>query len=120
MTTKETAQRESDILNDEGVVIVNVVSSVTGPKGKLARSMYATYKQVFPQVYLFPVEDVNQSGAMQNVMLVALKAKIKPDLNPVDSPFKESLSHLWTEPIEDEPILTDNWAPVDYFVSQAL
>lgn len=120
LTTKETAQRESDILNDEGVVIVNVVSSVTGPKGKLARSMYATYKQVFPQVYLFPVEDVNQSGAMQNVMLVALKAKIKPDLNPVDSPFKESLSHLWTEPIEDEPILTDNWAPVDYFVSQAL
>lgn len=120
LTTKEVAQRESEILNEEGLVIINVVSAMTGPKGKLARSMYATYKQIFPQVYLFPVEASDKSDMMQNVMLVALKTKIKPNFEPINSSYKEQLSHLWTKSIDSEPILTDNWAPVDYFVSQAL
>ncbi len=120
LTTKEVAQKEYGALNDEGVVIVNIVSAINGPGGRLARSMYATYKEVFPQVYLFPVETSDQDTVVQNVMLVALKDKIKPNFQPLNSPWKDFLTHHWTKPIASEPILTDNWAPVDYFVSQAL
>lgn len=120
LTTKEVARQEYEALNDEGLVIINVVSAITGPKGRLSQSMYATYKEIFPQVYLFPVGTSDQTDAIQNVMLVALKAKIKPNFEPIDSPFKEALSHLWTKPIASAPVLTDDWAPVDYFVSQML
>jgi spermidine synthase len=120
LATKEAAQAEFDALNNDGAVIVNVVSAVTGPKGRLTRSMYATYKEIFPQVYLLPVGTNDQAEAMQNVMLVALKAKIKPNFKPIDSPYQELLSHLWTKPIAGAPVLTDDWAPTDYFVSQTL
>lgn len=120
LTTKEVAQKEFATLNDDGLVIINVVSAVTGHKGKLARSMYATYKQIFPQVYLFPVGTVEQADSLQNVMLVAMKSKIKPNFAPIDSPYQELLSHLWTKPVASAPILTDDWAPTDYLVSQTL
>lgn len=120
LTTKEIAQKEYEALNSEGLVMINVVSAITGSKGRLARSMYATYKEVFPQVYLFPVESSDKADKIQNVMLVALKAKIKPNFKPLDGAWQEPLSHLWTKSIDSEPILTDNWAPTDYFISQAL
>jgi spermidine synthase len=120
LTTKEVAQKEYSALNDDGLVIVNIVAAVTGPKGRLTRSLYATYKEVFPQVYLLPIGSVAEASRVQNVMLVALKTKIKPNFEPLTSPYKDFLSHVWTKPLDHEPILTDDWAPVDYFISQAL
>ena len=55
LTTKEAVQNKYDILNDEGVVILNIISSINGEQGKFLRAEYATYQNIFPQVYLFPV-----------------------------------------------------------------
>lgn len=120
LTTKETVAKEYETLNEEGAVVVNVVSAITGEKGKLTRSMYYTYKQIFPQVYLFPVNAPQDGSAMQNVMLVALKSKVKPNFISDNTETQSQLKNLWTKPIDKAPVLTDDWAPTDYFVSQTL
>ena len=121
LTTKETIQKKFDILNDNGVVIVNIISSIKGEKGQFLRAEYATYKNIFPQVYLFPVQEPNDDNEIQNIMLVALKSKKDPIFNNTDPKLKEYLQHLWKGEVDmDMPILTDDYAPVDYYISKII
>jgi spermidine synthase len=120
LTTKEAAAKEFGTLTNDGVVVVNVISALTGSKGQMARSLYYTYKQIFPQVYLFPVNAPQDGSVVQNIMLVALKSKVKPNFISSDQQLQGYLDHLWTKPIPAAPILTDDWAPTDYFISQIL
>lgn len=123
LTTKEAVQKKFNILNDKGVVILNVISAITGDKGKFLRAEYATYKSVFPQVYIFPVQNPDNGQEVQNIIIVALKSK-----DIIDSTFSSNelslnkyLQHQWTTKIDlDLPILTDDYAPVDYYINQAL
>ncbi len=117
LSTVECVGRMHDLLVDDGVVVVNILSAMEGDKGRFLRAECATFKAVFPQVYLFPV---NSSGGTywQNVILVALKSDRKPEFRSEDPSFDELLQHLRTEPIErDLPILTDDYAPVDRYVA---
>ena len=73
LTTKEAVQKKFDILQENGIVILNIISAIEGEKGKFLRAEYATYKSIFPQVYLFPVRDQNNGNDVQNIILIALK-----------------------------------------------
>jgi len=120
LTTKEAVQKKYDILNDNGVVILNIILVIEGDKGKFLRAEYATYKNTFPQVYLFPVENQNDGSRVQNIMLVALKSKKEQKFNSSDPQLNEYLQHLWKEPVNmDMPILTDDYAPVEYYINKA-
>jgi spermidine synthase len=116
LTTREAVRKEYDALSDGGVIMVNILSAIDGEKGKFARAEYATYKEIFPQVFLFLVKNINDASQPQNVMLVALKSEKIPDWK---SPYKETdefLSRVWKKPIADDvPILTDDFAPVEYY-----
>ncbi len=121
LTTKETVQKKYDILNNNGVVILNIISSIEGDKGKFLRAEYATYKNIFPQVYLFPVKAPNDGNVRQNIILVALKSKEEPIFNNDNQKLNEYLQHLWKRTVDaDMPILTDDYAPVDYYISELL
>ena len=121
LTTREVVQRKYDILNEGGLVILNIISSIEGEKGKFLRAEYKTYKSVFPHVYLFPVGSPDNGTEVQNIMLVALKAKDRPVFTNGDPKLDEYLGHLWREEISnDVPILSDDYAPVDYYISKAL
>lgn len=114
LTTKEAIQKEYDALNDGGVVIVNLISSVTGKNGLFARAEYATYRAVFPQVYLFPIGE--KADHTQNIMLVGYKSSIIPSFESPDPVVAALLNHRWTSEIAaDVPVLTDDFAPVDYY-----
>lgn len=122
LTTKEATQKKYDILNNNGVVILNIISAIEGDEGKFLRAEYATYKSIFPQVYLFPVASKDDGLGVQNIMLVALKSKDNKykmvDSNPK---INEYLEHLWTKDIVmDIPILTDDYAPVDSYVGDMI
>jgi spermidine synthase len=118
LTTKEAVQKQYDILNDNGVVILNTISSLNGDKGRFLRAEYLTYKSIFPQVYLFPVKDVKDENVVQNIILVAIKSDKAPTFSDDDPKLNEYLQHLWTKEIkQDVPILTDDFAPVDYYVN---
>jgi len=123
MTTKEAVRKIFGALNDNGVAIVNIISSIEGVKGQFLRAEYATYKDVFPQVYLFPVNDQNDGEKVQNIILVALKS----GNNSVESFLSNELElngylqHLWKKKINlDMPILTDDFAPVDYYINKII
>jgi len=116
LTTKEAVTKQYEALNDGGVVMVNIVSAIEGDKGKFARAEYATYKEVFPQVYLFKVKDMKESNKIQNIILLALKSnKVFKWENP-DKEINQYLNQVWDKPIPiDMPILTDDFAPVEYY-----
>jgi len=121
LTTKETVKRMYEMLNDDGVILVNMISSIEGEGGEFLRAEYATFKTVFTQVYLFPVEDAHNSLEVQNIILVALKSKQKPPLTSNDRELNGYLKNLWTKEIqEDMPVLTDDYAPVDNYIMKII
>ena len=121
LTTKEAVQKKYNILNDDGVVILNIISAIEGEKGKFLRAEYATYKSLFPQVYLFPVAGSGYGNIVQNIILVALKSEKDQTFNDSDPKLNEYLQHLWKKTVDaDIPILTDNFAPVDYYINKVI
>lgn len=121
LTTREALQKQYDILNDRGIVILNIISAIEGDKGLFLRAEYATYKNIFPQVYLFPVNNPAAGAAMQNIILIALKSTEKPNLSSADPDLDKFLKHFWPGAINsDMPILTDDFAPVDYYMSKTI
>jgi len=121
LTTKETVEKIYQALNDNGVVLSNLISAIEGNKGKFLRAEYATYKSVFPQTFILPVQDAKQSLRDQNIILVALKSKVTPAWTSANFEFNEYLSHLWREPIPaDLPILTDDYSPVEQYIAEIL
>lgn len=121
LTTKEAVQKKYNILNDDGIVILNIIAAIEGEKGEFLRAEYATYKSLFPQVYLFPVAYSGSSKMVQNIILVALKSEKEQTFDDSDPKLNEYLQHLWKKMVDaDVPILTDNFAPVDYYMNKAI
>ena len=139
LTTREAVEKMYGHLDENGVVFANLISSITGDTGKFLRAEYATFKDVFPYVYVFLVE--TDGSVLQNIMLVAAKSaptalgvgsRRGEGPNEVGTPQKAGnsvgfkskntelqkyLNHLWKEPILlDMPILTDDYAPVEQYI----
>jgi spermidine synthase len=118
LSTIEAVRRIDHVLVDDGVALVNLIAAIDGDAGRFLRAEVATFKAVFPRVYLFPVADPLDSRRWQNIMLVALKSKSEPNFLSDDPKIAQLLTHLWEGPIaEDLPPLTDDHAPVDYYTS---
>lgn len=120
LTTKEAVNRIYKSLNDDGVVLMNIVSAINGNKGKLFRAEYSTFKEQFSQIYIFPIREDN-GYSVQNIMLVALKNDKIPKLDNSDTEINYLLSHYWNKEIaKDMPILTDDFSPVEQYVAEFL
>jgi spermidine synthase len=118
LSTVEAVQKIHATLVDDGIVLVNILAALEGDAGRFLRAELVTFKAVFPQVYLFPVTDPDDRQRWQNIMLVALKATSEPSLRSTRSELDLMLTHLRTEPLsENLPPLTDDYAPVDYFLA---
>lgn len=108
LTTKEAVEKEAGLLNENGAVIVNLISSL---EGEFFKAEYATYKEVFKNVYVFGVA-TDDKYRKQNLMLVATQNEI-PSSN---EEYKEYLDHLIKGDIKKSKVLTDDFAPVDFLV----
>jgi spermidine synthase len=119
MTTQEAVQKTYDCLRPDGVVLVNIISAIEGEKGEFLRAEYATFKRIFPQVYIFPVNNSKDGIEVQNQMLVALKTDKVPDFISSNPELQSYLSHRWNKDIAlDMPILTDGFSPVDSYIQK--
>jgi len=129
LTTTEAVEKIYNSLSDDGLFILNLIASLEGKKSTFFKAEYNTIKKIFPQVYVFPVwyQQGKDLSKYQNIVLIATKDKNRLTLNELElkaSPEqKELLKLLWPKQIESfesTPILTDEFAPVDYYMSKML
>ena len=119
LTTKETVQALSDVLDKDGVVLVNCISAAEGPKSRFYRALLATYRSVFPRVESFLVGNRNDPAEFQNIMLAAFKSPRAPQLTSPKADLQAMLDARYDAPATrpgDPPVLTDDFAPVDHYL----
>lgn len=121
LTTVEAIQKKYDMLNENGVVIENLIASIDGPAGAFMKSEFATFKEVFPQVFLFACHDPLDKDRLQSISMVAVKSDQAPSFSNTDDMLQDFLDHKIDVVIpSDVIILTDEYAPVEYFAMKIL
>jgi spermidine synthase len=125
LTTREAVLKIYNILNESGAIYANIISSLNENNNHFLRAELATYKSVFPQVYLFAVQYPNPSDVekdyFQNFLLVGLKSSEKPLFSNENEDLNKYLSHRYVfgEDFATD-ILTDEYAPVEFYANKAL
>jgi spermidine synthase len=125
LTTREAVQRIYEVLTDEGAVFANIISTLNPDNNRFLQAQTLTYMSVFPQVLLFAVQYPNPTEAeknlYQNIMLVGLKSEKSYGSTSDDPEINSFLSHFIELELSDQAfILTDEYAPVEYFASKGL
>jgi len=121
LTTLEAVRKVSDLLDEDGVFIINVISSLEGEKSTFFRAQYKTLAQVFAGVHAFPSHGAEYDPQeVQNIMVVASKRKTDVEALRLEYPageMKELLGHHYAKevPTDDVVVLTDDFAPVSHY-----
>ena len=133
LTTSEFMDVLRDRLTPGGVVVTNIIGSLTGDRSKLFRSMYRTYSTSFASVAVHPVGSVPgvvDDETSRNIILVAGEnaAPARAELetrwktlnagrrDPVDLRAAIRGRYEATIPFRDVPTLTDDFAPTDHLL----
>ena len=129
LVTQEFLRLAQRRLAPGGVIVTNAIGALSGPGSRLFRSIYRTYRTVFPTVLVHPAKEGDHRGdeAYRNLILIATegaaperghlaerwagvreRAPAAPDLARAilgreDAPI----------PTDDVPTLTDDYAPTD-------
>ena len=110
LTTYEAMCNAKRMLNEGGIVMTNVISSLEGKDSKFIKHEYATYKKVFDDVKLFMVntQDKNQ---VQNLILIGIKGE-----SNIDKSKEEKYQVLLETEVKDfesdSQIPTDDFTPI--------
>ena len=114
LVTKEAMQLMYNSLNENGLMFVNVISTMNGKGSNLFKSEYVTTKAIFDQVKVFPVftKSVNEN---QNIVIMGYKGKnlvaMKGDAQLEKLKLMETNVDSY---MQNSKILTDDFAPVEY------
>jgi spermidine synthase len=120
LTTLEAVRHISRVLDDDGVVIVNVGGSIRGRTSSFFQAELATYRAVFPHVFVFKVNPDHADDRTQNLMIVACKSVCDRTPDRTDAEVSRMLTHRYTADFPVQvPVLTDDLAPVEYYNSFA-
>lgn len=121
LTTMEAIQKQYDLLNDGGLVLVNVIQAVEGKSSLFLQAEIKSFQQVFPQVFLFADGGENKRTQIQSTIIVAVKSKEKFDFQSADLGLDSLLAKKVNEPIPlTQAVLYDDFAPVDYLAFRGL
>ncbi len=125
LMTWEFMQLLSSKLNPNGVVISNLIGSLVGDTSDIIRAEYKTIISVFPNIAVFATSSFS-IGSVQNIMLVFARSDSPLLTERLSSPEVVDLAaslpappdypdHMFqtTLPVEDVPLLTDHYAPVE-------
>jgi spermidine synthase len=129
MTTYEFLELARSRLTPGGVIVTNLIGSIQGSGSKLFRSIYRTYRAVFPTVVVHPVIDRPGTAGTDtlNLILVATESPeptegflisrwrqlraSSPKAPDLTIPIRNRVER--TLPFRDVPTLTDDYAPTD-------
>jgi spermidine synthase len=121
LTTIEAVREIDRVLDSEGVVIFNLGSAISGNASRFLQSEFATYRAVFPSVHLFKVNREKTDEQVQNLIIVACKTECLPGQSTsADEKVEQLLASRYIDNFPlNEPVLTDDLAPVEYYNSFA-
>jgi SAM-dependent methyltransferase len=118
LTTQESMREVRRVLNDDGVLIMNLGGALAGPGSGFFRAEIATLKSVFSTVRIFKVKDEKRLDEMQNLIIVASNQALSGSQRSDN--FQAFLGNEFVADVPmDLPILTDDLAPVEYYNSFA-
>lgn len=120
LTSIEAVKKLKSSLNSNGVVIVNIVSSLDGQKSEFFKREYATYKKIFPQIFVFAVETPDNINQLQNIILVAIESEKNFNFESSDTNINWTFKNLYQVPNFDAEILTDDDAPVENMILKSI
>lgn len=125
LTTREAVGKIYNILNDDGLYIMNMVSALSGEKSAFFRAEYKTLDEKFESIFVFPIRSIDKDSSEQpqNIVIIAAKKKINIDdilENNKEEKVSELLNTYWKYEVETEDlkVLTDDFAPVNYYASK--
>ena len=110
LTTYEALVKAKNALNDNGMVITNIISSLEGEDEDFIKYEYSTYKEVFEDVKLFKVRDVEKTES-QNLILIGFKNGKNIDEEKYEQ-YKNLLEMEITDFTSNREIVTDHFAPI--------
>ena len=108
-------------------MLLNLIAARTGPGGTIFASVYRTMAAVFPEILVYSV-DPHLPAYAQNVLLLAFRDR-DPDLrrkflaqietNP-ELEFARKARVEAPSPRVYGPVMTDEYAPVEYLINLGL
>lgn len=106
LTTIEAVEKIKGSLNENGLYLTNIISSLEGKNSKFLNAEVNTLKQVFKNVYIIPcLTDENDLTTPTNIMVISTDS----DLN---------LENTYKFVNDNSIILTDDYCPVDTLIPQ--
>lgn len=127
--TTEFLELARDRLAPGGVILTNTIGALRGERSKLFRSIYRTYRSVFPTVLVHPtvLAGDEDKAAVRNLILVATEQAAperdflarrwrsvrarRPSVPDLRRPILDR--HDAPIPTDGVPLLTDDYAPTD-------
>ena len=110
LTTYEALINAKEMLNENGIVLTNIISSLEGEQTEFIEYEYVTYKAVFDDVKIFRV--LNQDNSQkQNLILVGIKGKPQKDETKYEE-YKQLLNMEIIDFNTDKKVVTDDLAPI--------
>ena len=108
LTTLEAVKNIKKSLNENGLYLTNIISSLEGENSKFMKAEVKTLKEVFLNVYVIPCVSKDILDVPQNNMVIATDGILEID--------KSKLYDLQIG--EEDIILTDNYCPIDTLIPQ--
>jgi spermidine synthase len=125
-TTQEFFSLAESRLTEDGVFLMNIIGRLEGKGSELLLSEIKTFNSVFEKCYLIPVYSSDQ-GEIQNYILFGLKndassidwdQKILEDEEGAITYLSERIILVEDLDLRSSLILTDNFAPIEYFTAK--
>lgn len=126
LTTQEFFQTAKNKLKNDGVFIGNLIGTLSRQNPSFILSEIKTFQSVFPNSYFFAVESI-KSAKIQNIIFVGSNsdkiidfhgAEIENSIDEFIKKLPEKLIDINQFDFSQTRIFTDNYAPVDYYISQ--
>ncbi len=121
LLSKEFVSELYNSTNDDGIVVLNLISAVSGDQSKLFDSVYKTYRSVFPYVDIYSTFN-STPNLPQNIVFVAYKKNV---VMPEEFKSSKAAANLVDKRYLAEAksggiVLTDDYAPVESMVFEII
>ncbi len=104
LTTLELIQKIKNSLNENGLYLTNIISSVEGRDSRFIKAEVNTLKKVFKNVYVIPCRSIENKETTQNNMVISTDQELE-----FEGEYKLNID-------ENEIVLTDDYCPVDTLI----